>query len=89
MRVRVVERPDGPAVEVEDRGRGIPAAQADHIFERFYRIDQAGSPQQPGTGLGLYISRELALRQEARLWLDWSQPGEGTRFVLGFPEASS
>jgi len=89
VRVRVVERPDGPAVEVEDRGRGIPAAQADHIFERFYRIDQAGSPQQPGTGLGLYISRELALRQEARLWLDWSQPGEGTRFVLGFPEASS
>ncbi|HEX6348502.1 MAG TPA: ATP-binding protein [Candidatus Dormibacteraeota bacterium] len=85
VRVRVVRRPEGPAVEVEDRGRGIPAAQAERIFERFYRLEQPGGSQQPGTGLGLYISRELALRQHARLWLDWSEPGEGTRFVLGFP----
>ena len=88
VRVRAVARADGPAVEVEDRGRGIPAAQAEGLFERFNRIDQPGFPPQPGTGLGLYISRELALRQEARLRLDWSQVGEGTRFVLDFPRGS-
>jgi len=85
VRVRVMHRPEGPALEVEDRGRGIPPLLAGRIFERFFRIEQDGFPQQPGTGLGLYISRELALRQAARLWLDWSEPDVGSRFVLSFP----
>ena len=89
IRLRVRRRPEGPAVEVEDHGRGIPALLAARIFERFYRIDDEGYPQQPGTGLGLYISRELALRQDARLWLDWSEVGQGSRFVISFPEPAA
>jgi signal transduction histidine kinase len=86
VRVRVLRRREGPAVEVEDQGRGIPPVLAARIFERFFRIDEEGYPQQPGTGLGLYISRELAARQDARLWLDWSELGQGSRFVTAFPD---
>jgi signal transduction histidine kinase len=86
VRVRVHPGPRGPLVEVEDRGRGIAPGSADRVFERFSRIDDDAYPQRPGTGLGLYISRELALRQHAQLWLDWSRVGEGSRFVLSFPE---
>ncbi len=86
VRVRVRRGPQGPVVEVEDRGRGIPPAFNDRVFERFSRVDDDAYPQQPGTGLGLYISRELAARQGAQLWLDWSQVGEGSRFVLSLPE---
>jgi signal transduction histidine kinase len=89
VRVRVRRRLEGPAIEVEDHGRGIPPMLAGRIFERFFRIEDEGYPQAPGTGLGLYISRELAARQEARLWLDWSELGQGSRFILSFPEGSS
>ncbi|MEP7105865.1 MAG: ATP-binding protein [Chloroflexota bacterium] len=86
VRIQVGPGPRGPVVEVEDRGRGIAPAFADRVFERFSRIDDDAYPQQAGTGLGLYISRELAARQRAELWLDWSRVGEGSRFVLSFPE---
>src|SRR5262249_14901653 len=53
---------DGVAlVAVEDRGRGVPPELRDRIFERFVRGDQS-SAGTPGTGLGLYISRQLAAR---------------------------
>ena len=70
-------------VSVEDHGRGIPPAMRDRIFERFVRGDEAGAP---GTGLGLYISRQLAARHGGSLELDGSVPGEGSRFSLRLPQ---
>ncbi len=78
---------DGLAVvAVEDRGRGIPPDLRERIFERFVRGDQ-GASGAPGTGLGLYISRQLAARHGGRLDLDDSQPGQGSRFSLRLPTA--
>ena len=72
-------------VSVEDRGRGVPAELRERIFERFVRGDQT-SGWAPGTGLGLYISRQLAARHGGRLELDQSQAGQGSRFSLRLPQ---
>jgi len=73
-------------VAVEDRGRGVPPELRDRIFERFVRGELASSGA-PGTGLGLYISRQLAARHGGRLELDQSTPGQGSRFSLRLPRA--
>ena len=75
-------------VSVEDRGRGIPEEMHDRIFERFVRGGHGASGAQ-GTGLGLYISRQLAVRHGGRLELDLSLPGHGSRFSLRLPRAAS
>jgi two-component system, sensor histidine kinase len=81
--VRVTVRADREAVlMVEDRGVGIPAEMRERIFERFVRLETPGQPLQPGTGLGLYISRELARRQGGELEVLDSEPGRGSTLAL-------
>jgi signal transduction histidine kinase len=78
--------PHGEArVAVEDRGRGLAPGQEQHIFERFARVEDPDHPMVPGTGLGLYIARGLAVRHGGRLLLEWSRPGVGSRFALYLP----
>jgi signal transduction histidine kinase len=67
---------------VEDRGVGIPPEMHERIFERFVRLDLDDQPPQPGTGLGLYISRELARRLGGELEVVESEPGRGTTLAL-------
>jgi signal transduction histidine kinase len=87
VRVALEARPEaGEArLTVDDRGRGVPAESRERIFERFTRLEEPDHPMVPGTGLGLYIARELARRHRARLELEWSQPGVGSRFTLTVP----
>ncbi|HEX3629742.1 MAG TPA: HAMP domain-containing protein, partial [Candidatus Dormibacteraeota bacterium] len=75
----------GPGLIVEDRGIGIPREKHEKIFERFYRIDDPNLGPQPGTGLGLFISRELAERHGGSLVLERSEIGKGSTFVLRLP----
>ena len=84
--VKVSVAPDG-SVDVEDRGPGIPVSEHDAIFERFLRVQDPSRPSPPGTGLGLYIARELARRYGGSLELASSAPGEGSRFRLSLPAA--
>ena len=58
------------------------------IFERFQRIEDPDQPAVPGTGLGLYIARELAERHGGSLELEWTQLGHGSRFALYLPLAT-
>jgi signal transduction histidine kinase len=80
---------DGESAEVavEDRGEGVPEAMREHIFERFVRVESSDSAHRTGTGLGLAISRELAEQGGGSLWLEWSELGRGSRFVLRLPRA--
>jgi PAS domain S-box-containing protein len=71
-------------IAVSDAGPGIPAADRDRIFEKFYRAGPQLTRSPGGTGLGLYISRELAQRMGGRLHLD-SEPGQGATFVVELP----
>jgi PAS domain S-box-containing protein len=68
-------------IAVSDAGPGIGAADRERIFEKFYRADPQLARVARGTGLGLYISRELARRMGGRLALA-SEPGEGATFVM-------
>jgi signal transduction histidine kinase len=70
---------------VADRGRGLPEGQGERIFERFYRYEDPDHPMVPGTGLGLYIARELADRHGGRVELEWTARDEGSRFAVFLP----
>jgi two-component system phosphate regulon sensor histidine kinase PhoR len=82
-----VESANGPIrVSVADDGPGIMAADQQRIFEKFYRAEPQQHHGPGGTGLGLYISRELVRRMDGRLDVS-SAPGEGATFVLELPRA--
>ncbi len=70
-------------MQVDDNGIGIPQADREHIFERFYRVDKARSRQSGGTGLGLSIAREIMEQHEGELYLvDREGPGLTVRMEL-------
>jgi signal transduction histidine kinase len=69
---------------VSDEGIGIPAAEQPRIFEKFYRLDPNQTRGVGGTGLGLYICRELVRRMNGRIWVD-SREGEGSTFYVELP----
>jgi PAS domain S-box-containing protein len=74
--------------EVRDRGLGIPAAQRDRIFDKFMRLDPNLRRGIGGTGLGLYICRELARRMGGQIWVD-GREGGGSIFYLELPASAS
>jgi two-component system, OmpR family, sensor histidine kinase VicK len=86
--VRVSLEPNGSAMRfaVHDEGIGFEPAQADAIFERFRRLDPNLARGIGGTGLGLYICRELVERMGGRIWAE-SRPGEGSTFYFELPLA--
>ena len=73
---------------VRDAGLGIPREEQARIFEKFYRLDPDMKQGIGGTGLGLYICRELVRRVEGRIWVE-SNAGEGSTFVVEIPRDAS
>jgi PAS domain S-box-containing protein len=71
---------------VADSGRGIALADQTRVFEKFYRADPHLARSPGGTGLGLYISRELTRRMGGTLDLS-SEPGAGATFVVELSQA--
>ena len=69
-------------VAVTDHGMGIPAHERERVFERFHRVQETTT--QTGTGLGLYIARQLAEEMDGILSVE-SVPGRGSTFVLDLP----
>jgi signal transduction histidine kinase len=81
----LVSRTDDTAqVDVVDEGIGIPASEQERIFEKFYRLDAEMSRGVGGSGLGLYISREIVDRLHGTLAVV-SAPGEGSTFTVVLP----
>jgi two-component system phosphate regulon sensor histidine kinase PhoR len=71
-------------IEVHDNGIGIPAADLDRIFERFYRVDRSRSREMGGTGLGLSIVKHVAQVHGGSVDVT-STPSAGSRFRLKIP----
>jgi hypothetical protein len=72
------------AFVVSDTGRGIPADEQEHIFEKFRQLDQFVTRDQGGTGLGLALAREFAHLLSGDLVVE-SEPGAGSTFTLFLP----
>ncbi|TWE11625.1 sensor histidine kinase [Rudaeicoccus suwonensis] len=87
-RVGITVLPDEDLVTivVKDQGRGIPAADLERVFERFYRVDAARSRSTGGTGLGLAIVKHVCANHGGEVSV-WSEEGQGSTFTIRLPAA--
>jgi PAS domain S-box-containing protein len=83
---KVESTSDAVRISVADQGLGIPAAEQQRVFEKFYRLDTELSRAGGGTGLGLYITRELVRRMGGTVSVE-SEPGVGSTFTVELPRA--
>jgi PAS domain S-box-containing protein len=74
-------------ITVSDDGPGIPEPDRDRVFEKFFRLDPAQRSGVGGTGLGLYVARELTQRMDGRIGL--LPRGRGTTFFVDLPRAEA
>ena len=85
--VRAIVQGEEIVMSVTDNGIGIPKAEQERIFERFYRVDPARSRELGGTGLGLSIAKHLAEVHGGRIQVE-SELGRGSTFLVFLPRAS-
>ncbi len=76
-------RSDQIIICVKDQGPGIAIGDIPHIFDRFYRADDASRTTQ-GAGLGLYLTRAIIEAHDGRIWAD-PGPGDGARICFSLP----
>ena len=81
--ISVMIREGSTVLVVKDNGIGIPAADQQRVFERFYRVDKSRSKATGGTGLGLAIVKHIVELHDAKINLD-SAPGVGTTVTVTF-----
>jgi PAS domain S-box-containing protein len=88
IEVRIADTPDRLRIEVHDEGLGIPPSEQSRIFEKFYRLDAEMTRGVGGSGLGLYISREI-VEQMGGLLSVRSRRGAGSTFTVTLPRVLS
>lgn len=76
-------------VTVTDTGTGISAADRQKLFGKFEQVSSAQAGRPAGTGLGLYISREMIRKMGGELWIKESEVGKGTVFAFTLPVAGT
>ncbi len=82
--VALQPHPQGVLVTVSDSGPGVPSAERQHIFEKYYIAVE--DKALAGTGLGLFICRELVRLHNGQIWVE-DRPGGGSRFCFTLPLA--
>jgi two-component system phosphate regulon sensor histidine kinase PhoR len=87
IRVSVAVNGREAVIAVSDTGIGIPLADQERIFERFYRVDAARSREAGGTGLGLSIAKHIVEAHGGRLWVE-SEIGHGSKFSFSISLAN-
>jgi len=80
-----IDRLGNVVIEVQDTGIGIPQERINHIFDRFYRVDEARNRQTGGTGLGLSIAQQIIHLHQGLIYAD-SKVNEGTKFTIMLPQ---
>lgn len=86
--VGVRQRDGVVEISVTDQGVGIPEADLDRIFERFFRVDQARARNTGGTGLGLAIVKHIVQNHGGDVRV-WSQEGRGSTFTIRLPHSAA
>jgi signal transduction histidine kinase len=87
-KIRVAARREGAgvAIEVADEGIGVPPAERERIFEKFYRIGRSETQGRRGSGVGLALVKHIVDAHRGRVTVEGG-PGEGSRFTLHLPGA--
>ncbi|MGI9498903.1 MAG: sensor histidine kinase, partial [Geminicoccaceae bacterium] len=75
---------DDVFISVTDKGIGIPAAEIDVVFDRYFRGERARHLAPKGVGLGLHVAKTIAEAHSGRLMID-SEPDIGTTVTLALP----
>jgi len=83
--VQLNERHGEQHISVHDNGKGIPADALQHLFDRFYRVDDARARKDGGTGLGLAIAKEIVEHHHGSLTVT-SDAANGTTFLMTIPQ---
>lgn len=82
--IEIAKEDDAVRVSVEDTGVGISTNEQKHIFEKFYRVNNSYTREQSGTGLGLYITRNIVELYGGKIWVE-SAPAKGSKFIFKMP----
>jgi signal transduction histidine kinase len=83
--VKEVKGTDGKhhvRVEVKDTGVGIEASTIPKLFEKFIRADDAGKTNITGTGLGLYVAKQIMEGHQGKIWAESAGKGKGSTFIV-------
>lgn len=75
-------------IYVRDTGQGIPKEDMDHLFQKFYRVDNSATRTIGGTGLGLFICRKIIELYDGRIWVE-SEIGKGSTFYINIPRLAT
>lgn len=73
--------------KISDNGIGMSATDAEHIFDEFYRVDNAINQKVKGTGLGLTLVKNIIQAHKGKIWVE-SQPNQGSTFNFTLPKAT-
>lgn len=79
---------DAIFIQVIDTGVGIPQEDIPHLFQKFYRVDNSATRTIGGTGLGLFISRNIIELYNGKIWVE-SEYGKGTTFNIQLPRLNN
>jgi PAS domain S-box-containing protein len=82
--VDITGQDDKVVISIKDTGLGIPPEDIPHLFQKFYRVNNADRQSIGGTGLGLYLCRRLIEAMQGRLWVE-SNFGSGSTFFVELP----
>jgi len=82
--IRITSDDTCAKVEISDSGTGIPADKINHIFDRFYQVDDSNLREYEGSGIGLSLVKELVELHHGTITVS-SNPGEGSCFEVKFP----
>ncbi|MBC7287900.1 MAG: CHASE2 domain-containing protein [Armatimonadetes bacterium] len=88
--IRIAAQPEGALMHftVSDQGLGIPPHELPHIFEKFRRVRSEERKAVPGTGIGLYLCKQIIEGHGGQIWVE-SEPGRGTTVHFTVPLAAS
>jgi signal transduction histidine kinase len=82
--VKLGKEKDDFVFRVEDTGIGVPKVQKEHLFEKFFRADNARQTRPDGTGLGIYLAKRVVEDHGGKIMFD-SEEGKGSMFGFKFP----
>lgn len=85
VRIVVEKEGDWAKIFVNDTGIGIPEEHLDHVFDRFYRVDESRARQDGGSGIGLTIVKRLVEAHNGKIWVESDGLGTGTSFAFVLP----